>query len=167
MAMIFLAGHGDSDNGKFYFFPYNVEDNRLYATGVKGDDIIEILTAPGKAIAFIDACHSGAIGAMGKTRSPDVNGIINEFIRAENSGVTFASCSARQTSLEIENNGAFTKALVEGLNGKGIEPKSQYISLMYLNSYICKRVKDLTAGAQTPVLGSPHDLADFPIAIVP
>jgi uncharacterized caspase-like protein len=74
---------------------------------------------PGKTLAFIDTCHSGNV--MGARRgAADINAVVNDLTSAENGVVVFASSTGRQFALEQDawGNGAFTKALVEGLGGK-------------------------------------------------
>ncbi len=83
---------------------------------------LDLSWIPGKRIAFIDTCHSGNI--LGTRRSvADTNAVINDLTASENGVVVFSSSSGKQFSLEDAKwqNGAFTKALVEGLNGKAYQ----------------------------------------------
>jgi hypothetical protein len=68
-------------------------------------------------------------------------------------------------------NGAFTKALMEGLgltggkaradiNGKGV------ITTAGLDYWISERVKELTRGSQHPVMIRPPTVPDFPMFVV-
>jgi WD40 repeat protein len=169
VAMIFLAGHGVNDpTGNFYFLPVNVDLDRLKRTGVPFYEIkTTIESIAGKVILFVDACHSGNV--MGGRRGGiDITGVINELISAENGAVVFASSTGRQYSLEdpIWNNGAFTKALVEGLSGKADYTGKGKITINMLELYISERVKELTKGRQTPTVTKPKTIPDFPIAIV-
>jgi len=65
------------------------------------------------------------------------------------------------------NNGAFTKAVVEGLGGGADYDKSGRgrITLNMLDLYISERVKELTKGQQTPTTAKPQTIPDFPIAL--
>jgi WD40 repeat protein len=169
VAMIFLAGHGVNDpTGNFYFLPVNVDLDRLKRTGVPFYEIkTTIESIAGKVILFVDACHSGNV--MGGRRGEiDITGVINELTSAENGAVIFASSTGRQYSLEdpIWNNGAFTKALVEGLSGKADYTGKGKITINMLELYISERVKELTKGRQTPTVTKPKTIPDFPIAIV-
>ncbi len=80
----------------------------------------------------------------------------------------FASSTGRQFSLERPewSNGAFTKALLEGLSGKADYTKKGKISINMLDLYLSERVKELTEGQQTPTTTKPQTIQDFPIAIV-
>jgi hypothetical protein len=62
-------------------------------------------------------------------------------------------------------NGAFTKALVEGLGGKADYTGKGKISINMLDLYLSERVKDLTKGKQTPPTTKPQTVPDFPIAV--
>jgi WD40 repeat protein len=97
----------------------------------------------------------------------DVNRIVNELSSAENGTVVFASSTGRQQSIESEEwgNGAFTKALVEGLNGQADLLKKGEIKISTLEAYVADRVKDLTKGEQTPTVAKPQTVQDYTIAL--
>ena len=169
VGMLFLAGHGVNDaNGIYYFLPVNFSDQALMRTGVPFSDIRNTLSSmAGKALFFVDTCHSGNV--MGARRgATDLTGVVNELASAENGVVVFASSTGRQYSLESTewSNGAFTKALVEGLTGQASVGQTGRITHKMLDFYVAERVKTLTKGQQTPVNTSPHGVPDFPIALV-
>ncbi|MGX7689538.1 caspase family protein [Flectobacillus roseus] len=168
IAMLFLAGHGTNDNtNNFYFMPHNAEEQSLKRTCVSGADIGSTVQAiAGKILVFTDACHSGNV--FGLKRSPNVDILINELSSAENGAIVFTSSTAKQSSLESStwNNGAFTKALVEGIRGSADKSQRGYISVKSLDAYIAERVKELTKGQQAPVTLYPKGgTSDFPIAV--
>ncbi len=170
VGMLFLAGHGYNDaDGVYYFMPVNADLDRLKRTGVVFTEIKNTLSnLAGKALFFVDTCHSGNVLGGGRRAIPqDVTGIINELSSAENGVVVFSSSTGRQFSLEDPawGNGAFTKALVEGINGKADMNKNGRITHKMLDFYLSERVKELTKGQQTPVTQAPGGVPDFPIAI--
>ena len=121
MAIVFLAGHGVNDKGGvYYFLPVNANIDRLRRTAVPFTEMKNTVTSlAGKTILFIDTCHAGNV--MGARGAPtDITGIVNELASAENGAVVFASSTGKQYSFEDLNwgNGAFTKAAVEGIEGK-------------------------------------------------
>ncbi|MBF0520331.1 MAG: hypothetical protein HQK92_11465 [Nitrospirae bacterium] len=68
---------------------------------------------------------------------------------------------------EIWGNGAFTKAVVEELNGKAKKNKEGEITIETLNYYTADRVKELTDGGQVTFFDrQPPSIPDFPIAVV-
>lgn len=165
--MIFLAGHGvDDPNGTYYFLPANADPERLKRTCLVFSDIKTTLKSiAGKAVMFIDTCHSGDV--MGKRRGvADVNGVVNELASSENGVVVFCASTGRQYSLEDPQwqNGAFTKALVEGISGKADYGGKGKITIAMLEVYLSERVKELTKGQQTPATTKPSTVPDFPLA---
>ncbi|MBI4002994.1 MAG: caspase family protein [Nitrospira defluvii] len=168
VAMLFLAGHGVNDsNGIYYFLLANANPDKLLRTGVVFSDIKNTLASiAGKTLFFVDTCHSGNI--MGARRGvADINAVVNELASAENGAVVFASSTGKQYSLEDQTwgNGAFTKALVEGLDGKADYTGKGTISINMLDLYLSERVKQLTDGKQTPTTTKPNTVPDFPIAL--
>ena len=170
VAMIFFAGHGMNDNtGNFFYMPVEADPNRLRATCVNYAEITQSVSAiAGKVVLFMDACHSGGVmGASKRSAAADIIGFVNELASAENGVIVFTSSTGRQYSLEdpVWNNGAFTKALVEGLGGDADLYKNNSITIKSLDFYIAQRVKELTKGAQSPTTIVPASISDFPIAL--
>ena len=170
VAMMFMAGHGINNNvGDFFFMPVNADIDRLNATCVGYREIKETIDAvSGKMLVFMDACHSGNVLGNNQRRAAMVNQAITELTDADNGAVVFTSSTGRQSSLENSewNNGAFTKALVEGLNGAADMLGSLSVTIKNLDLYITNRVKELTKGQQSPTTIIPRSVPDFPIAIV-
>ena len=168
IAMVFLAGHGVNDqSGIYYYLPTNANTDKLMRTGVAFSDIKNtVASLAGKTVLFVDTCRAGRV--MGKRRAvSDINAVINELSSAENGAVVFASSTSNQYSLENKawGNGAFTKALVEGLNGKADYTGKGRITINMLDLYLSERVKELTHGQQTPTTTKPQTIADFPVAL--
>lgn len=166
---LFLAGHGVNDtDGDYYFLPSDARLDNLRRTGLPFGEIKKtVANLTGKSLFFVDTCHSGNV--MGGRRGvSDVGAVINELTSAENGAVVFASATGRQYALENRSwgNGAFTKALVEGLTGKADYQKTGRITVNMLDLYISERVKQLTGGKQTPTTTKPATVPDFPVAVV-
>lgn len=170
VAMVFFAGHGVNDQNNYYYFcPYNVDPTRLLRTGVAFSDIRKAVSAiAGKALFFVDSCHSGnAIGLAARRGPLDINIVVNELSSADNGVVVFSASTGSESSYEREewNNGAFTKALTEGLGGAAAIGNTGRITYNMLNVYISERVKELTKGQQHPTMISPYTVPDFPVAV--
>jgi len=172
VGIVYLAGHGIEDQrSRFYFMAADSDANRLFATAVARDDISEALAGvAGKALLFLDACHAGSVVATGRRSIFDNNAIVNEFLHSERGVIVFAASTGRQVSVEDPawHNGAFTKALVEGLGSEGVPAQARMlgrdtITPAMLEVYIAERVKVLTSGKQTPIMNS--TAPDFPLAI--
>ena len=168
IAIIFLAGHGVNEKGGvYYFLPVNANVDRLRRTALPFTEMKNtVASMAGKTILFIDTCHAGNI--MGARGAPtDITGIVNELASAENGAVVFASSTGKQYSFEDPNwgNGAFTKAAVEGINGKADYTGKGRITINMLDLYISERVKELTKGKQTPATAKPQTVPDFPLVL--
>lgn len=168
VAVIFMAGHGvNGPGGNYFFLPRDADPERLPETGVSYEAIRDVIIhLPGKAIAFVDTCHSGDV--MGKHHI-DVDQMANDLSATENGVVVFASSTGRQVSLEHPRwgNGAFTKALVEALSGQADYTNDQTITINELDLYIAERVAALTKGRQTPTTTKPMTVPNFPVASYP
>lgn len=169
MAVLFLAGHGTTDEkGGFWFIPSDATPKTLRTRALSQDDLRRTLQAlPGKALMFIDACHAAKGAITTATRGTvDINSIINDFSASENGVVTFASSTGRELSQENQawGNGAFTKAVVEGLAGKADHGRGS-VTLSGLDEYIADRVKELTEGTQHPVMTRPPTVSNFALAV--
>jgi dipeptidyl aminopeptidase/acylaminoacyl peptidase len=170
-AVIFLAGHGiNDDGGDYHFMPADAELERVRATGVSFLAVRETLSRlPGKVLLMADTCHSGNIlGRLRRGQSNDATAALNDLASAENGIVVFASSTGQQVSLESEEwgNGAFTRAVLEGLQGQADYKRRGRITYKMLDLYISDRVTEMTRGAQTPVSPSPVGVPDFVVAEV-
>ncbi len=170
LGVVFLAGHGLNDaDGSYLYLPVNANPERLRRTAVPMEEFKRTLRGlAGKALFFFDTCFSGNV-LGGRTRSAfnDVTGVVSELASTENGVVVFSSSTGRQLSYEdiAWGNGAFTKALVEGLDGAADFQKNGRITHKMLDLYVSERVKALTKGKQSPVTQAPGGVPDFPVAV--
>jgi len=172
VAVLFLAGHGINDSGgRYCFLPADADPGRIKRTMVADSELRDTLASlPGKVLLFLDTCHGGSLlNGAGQRGSSDPNGFINELASAENGVVVFSASTGRQVSQESRewNNGAFTKALVEGLSGRADLQRTGRVTVNMLDLYISERVKALTHGTQAPTTAKPGTVPDFPVAITP
>jgi len=170
MAMIFYAGHGVNDNnGIYYMLPVAADMDRIRTTCLNFEELKQTVSAiAGKVVVFIDACHSGnAMGSTVRRGTTDINSLVNELSSTENGAITFTSSTGKEFSLEdvTWGNGAFTKALIEGMNGGAVINGKEKITIKSLDAYISERVKELTGGRQHPTSVTPPNVPDFPIGV--
>lgn len=165
-AMIFIAGHGIGEGGQFYFVPHDADDEKIRRTCVEFDDVqTEATSLPSRTIVFLDACHSGGIGGGGAIAT-EITSLLTGWQKANspNGSVIFASSTSNQLSQEnlVWENGAFTKALLEGLRGEAVAPANAGpISVAKLDDYVARRVKELTSNQQTPTTSRSSNMTDF------
>jgi WD40 repeat protein len=170
IGIIFVAGHGVKDDQQTYWFlPADASQLRLKAKAVPQDDLRRTLrNLAGKAILFLDTCHAGQVMKEPRRGSADIDVLINDFTVAENGVVVFASSTGNQDSVELSEakNGAFTKALVEGIEDGRASFGTGKITPSLLDAFVSDRVKQLTGGKQHPTMAKPETIPDFPFAIV-
>jgi uncharacterized caspase-like protein len=166
-----IAGHGLTDEkGHYWFLPADAAPNRLVATAVSQEDIRREMSAiAGKAVLFLDTCHANrAVAARGLgPAGVDVASLVNDFSKAENGLITFASSQGSELSQESPawGHGAFSLALIEGIGGKADIEHRGAITVSGLDYYIVNRVKELTEGHQHPVMSRPDTVYDFAFAV--
>jgi WD40 repeat protein len=170
VAMIFISGHGiKTPDQRYRLLPHDYDPDHIQATTLKDADLQEYLIAiGGKTLFFFDTCYSA--GVLGKATGfhPDVDKFANELRASENGVVVFASSTGNQLSREddVAKNGAFTKALVEGIGGLAARAQMHAISISDLEGYLARRVREITNGNQTPMTAKPKTVEDFWIAAV-
>jgi Caspase domain/WD domain, G-beta repeat len=167
VALVFMAGHGMDEEGKYYFLPVDVDMNKLRRTAEPQTDIDDSLRRiAGKALFFFDTCHSGAVMGGRRGVAPDINGLVNDLASAENGVVVFAASTGRESAFEREEwgHGAFSKALLEALTGKAEVFHEGVITVASLEYWLAERVKKLTDGHQHATSAKPRTISDFPIA---
>ena len=166
LSVIFVAGHGlKDDRGNYYFLPYDGHPDKLRRTGVKWFDFQDVLSSlPSKVIFLVDTCHSGDI--TGKRRGlEDMTSALRELVNAGSGVVVMTASTGKESSQERPGwgHGAFTKALIEGLDGKADFNGDQTVDVKELDLYISNRVKELTEGGQHPTTEIPRTMPNFPL----
>ena len=168
LAFVFLAGHGVTTNaGNYFFLPWESNPETVLSSAVPESMIRSALSRiRGKVLLFVDTCHAGsAIGSF-VTTNRDLTRLGNDLASSENGIVVFASSTGRQLSEENDawGNGAFTRAVVDGLSGKADLQRSGRVTFKALDLYVSDAVSRLTEGRQTPVTISPIGVPDFTVA---
>lgn len=174
VGMIFIAGHGVTENGTYYLLPSNGDISRTRATGVHQIDLQETITRLGGrlGLVFLDTCYAGA-SLTGKvsdgredTRSiVDSNGIANFLSDAAGGAIVFTSAQGNELAIEGDEwrNGAFTEAVLAGLSGDADYSRNGRISTDELNRFVRIKVNTLTDGSQRPQMVRPDAVPDFEI----
>jgi WD40 repeat protein len=144
---VFVAGHGvnDARNG-YQLMPTNA---RVDADGNPAPDSIvkwtaledAVQAAKGRRLMFVDTCRSGNAFNARLMKDASDEGI-----------VAFSATNAKQDALEMPGlgHGAFTSALVKGLNGAADLAQEKEVRVFDLGAFIEREVRKLTNGKQTP-----------------
>ena len=168
---VFLSGHGVNDSRQnYYYLPREVDLERLADTAISFQRIRKTLAdLPGRNLLFVDTCHAGnVLGNLKAGLSRNNTTAINQMASPENNIIVFASSSGEQESIEKLDwgNGAFTKALIEGLRGEADFKRRGRVTYKQLDAYVSDRVYELTGGQQTPVTPVLVTVPDFPLTVV-
>jgi uncharacterized caspase-like protein len=119
---------------------------------------------PSKVIFLVDTCHSGS--ATGKRRGvDDMTDTLRELVNSESGVVVMTASTGKESSQERSEwgHGAFTKALIEGIEGRADYDRDNAIDMKEIDLYITKRVKALTNGSQHPTTEIPKTMPNFPL----
>jgi uncharacterized caspase-like protein len=171
VAMVFLSDHGvNTVDQQYHFLPYDYDPTRIERTTISGAELKQYISKiGGKTVFFFDTCFSGnVLPAKDANTKPDVDGFANELRSAKNGVVVFTSSSGDELSLELPDlgNGAFTKAVVDGMRGAAARFDNKVITISDLESYVSHTVHDLTHGKQHPSTAKPTTIPDYWIASV-
>ncbi|WP_334403176.1 caspase family protein [Bradyrhizobium sp. AZCC 2289] len=148
--VFFLAGHGKTKNGRYYFLPrdfrYEDEDS-IEKTGMDQDKFQAwFAKIPArKSILLYDTCESGSLTGT-KARGSDIDerlGALNRMTRA--TGRTFLTATTDDApALEgYRGHGVFTYALLDALEHADVN-KNGLIEVSELADYIDQKVPDFS-----------------------
>jgi hypothetical protein len=154
LVMCSLSGHGRRPGillNDWYFCPADFDPRDVPATGLPAsllrDRLRDFVRRGATVVLILDACYSGSVGIQ------------------EEGIVTLASCLSDEVSVEGNrwDNGVFTKALIEALEGRADLNRDQLISLAETVAYLSGRVaellqEDASRRAQHPTCGQPPSL---------
>ena len=163
VVIVFLSAHGKRNEGDRYFLlPSDADPEDLASTCISKDDLnAAIKLVPGRVVLLLDACNSGEVG----NKAPPLTDDVIRELKSEESGViTMCSSMPTELSREADGHGHFTRALIEGLNGKARRSATGEIYLSAIDDYVGDRVKQLSNGRQHPVSGKTTGIGPLPIA---
>jgi hypothetical protein len=167
VGIVFFSGHGLRDTGGvFYLIPVDVDLSNLAETCVAGDVLKKKLgEIPGRLVAVLDACHSGAAGERPRPAVPPADDLVRDLVSEDYGVIVMSSSLGRELSLENAKlgQGYFTHALLEGLSGKADANQDGVVYLGELDVFAARRVRQLTFGTQNPVTARPPTVYSFPL----
>jgi WD40 repeat protein len=168
--LLFLAGHGITDEQQqFYYMAADSSPEKPRSTGVSRNEILQtIRNRKGTMVVMVDACHSGDTAGTAKRQSKvDMNRVVNEFGDKSLGVFLYASALGRQFSYEHPDwqNGAFTKAMIEGLSGMADREKLGYVETDELAVYVRRQVLRMTNGMQEPVRMKPDATPEMRLVV--
>jgi uncharacterized caspase-like protein len=145
LAFVFLAGHGVSLDGKYYFLPYDLPDlapDTIRKHALTHDDLAARLSKfpTARVVVVLDTCYSGAFAANDSILSASRDETLGKQMSHSTGRFILASSSSQQEALDgIDGHGVFTGVLLRGLLGaahKGSgDPDHAKVSILELGEY--------------------------------
>ncbi len=172
--VLYMAGHGDTLDGEWYFWPYDLvrpeRERERREKGLSRTELLDLVAGVGaqKVLMLIDSCKSGA--ALTTRGVAADRKALSQLARA--AGVHLVAAAGQQqfaTELAELGHGVFTYAVLEGLAGSAdVAPGDGIVSIYELLGYIDQRIPEISrqykAKPQYPVVDSRG--RNFPLAIV-
>jgi len=171
ITLYFFSSHGgtNAEKSSYFLVPFDFTQG---SWGVEGKAIRDRLDATqGRTLMLMDTCHSGNVLGENRMRSLDEHmkriRFINELVQSGPGTMVVSSSTGAQTSLESPawDNGAFTKALREGLAGAADPARTGRITSDALEAFVRRRVPEITGGRQTPVAAQSSATKPFPLVM--
>ena len=178
---IFYCGHGSfGEDGKYYLVTYDAGyTQRVVAgTGISDEDLIDKLRTfkAKRLLVTLNTCYSGNVSptlefedqALNTSNPPED---ATSAILATGSGRLIITATGENQKSYIGKgvNSIFTKALIDGLQGKGVTNKGGFIGAFNLYEYIyetvSKTVKEQLNFQQEPELTVLKGVGPFPISL--
>jgi WD40 repeat protein len=166
VGVVFFSGHGTRDEqGNFYLVPVDVRLRDVRNSCVPGDLLKQRLAdMPGRLVAMLDACHSGAAADDFRASRPD--NLVRDLVTDDYGVVVMCSSQGREESMEstLTRAGFFTLGMTEGLTGRADLNHDGVVYIHELDAYAAGRVRQMSGGKQHPVTGRPPTIRSFPLA---
>jgi len=172
VVVIFLAGHGENVDGKWFFVPHEVtypeRVEQVRVQCVSSDEIADYTRDMGarKILLLMDSCKAGA--ALLAFRGYEDRLALMQLARA--TGVHIVAASTKnQYAAEVKTlgHGVFTHTLLTGIQGAAAAGDQKTITVRRLLAFVEEKLpeisKEFKQEAQYPVVYSRG--MDFPLAI--
>lgn len=171
MRTLFLKAD-DNDVVLFYFSGHGLEGCFLpvdfdgYNNKLRHEEIRQILkqSKAKHKLCIADACHSGTLDYSGTLASKGPAPVsLQRFYQAfeETDGGIALLMSSKPEELSLEDHGlrqgVFTYFVLRGMKGAADTNGDYIVSIKELYGYVYGKVRDYTAGVQTPVLTGDYD----------
>jgi uncharacterized caspase-like protein len=167
VVVVFFAGHGFSEDRRYYFIPQENPANNEAAIrqGISQEDLtVWISGLPAlKKLVILDTCQSGGDWLVG-IRGLDEQAALGSLARATGVWIIAASLE-QQFAMEASSlgHGLLTASLLEGLDGKARVMQSTTVGglLPYANQRVPQLARELHKREQFPYTASRGQ--DFPL----
>jgi tetratricopeptide (TPR) repeat protein len=152
---ILIAAHGTIDGKGAYILTYDSDPQDLSATALPIAEIQSLvddeLSKVGRVVLMADIARAAAIGNL---KTANVGSAVEKLGEAQGEMLGLMAARPREISLEGTQygggHGAFTYALVKGLQGLGDNNDDRFVSAGELTDYVRENVPKLTGNKQHP-----------------
>ena len=173
--IVMMAGHGDNEDGEWYFLPHDLNPDAIPKTGVSARDIQDALVGSpaGSIFLIVDACHSGAgVDSFNRYRN-----FQRRFAQqmGRSTGIAVLTAARRdQYALESKSigHGLFTHTVLAGLQGAAdILPRDSKVSAHEIARFVAENLRERAlelSGVQKIIQEPAHFVigADFMVSDV-
>jgi len=134
---VYVAGHGDVENGDYFFIAYDTAIDRITETAIPLKKLKSLFdrTKSRQVCIWLDFCHSGGILAQRRVGTTDDWSVIKRTLHVvQGQGkVIYAACNPSQSAYEDSTigHGLFTHALLRGLRGQAVANGEVTVSSLY------------------------------------
>lgn len=152
---ILMAGHGTVDAHGAFIVTNDSDPQDLSSTAIPMAEIQSLvedeLTNVGRVVLMADVCRAATIGTL---KTDKVGGIVEKL--GEAPGEMLGLMAARPKELSNEGpdfgggHGAFTYAMLKGLNGAADEDGDKVVTASEIIEYVRSSVSKITANKQHP-----------------
>ena len=150
--VLFMAGHGKTMDGRFYFIPQDFRytgEESIAAKGIGQDQLQRWLTniTARKSILLFDACESGTLTEdQAASRGMEEMTAIDRLTRAMGRSILTATTDDKPAREGIGGHGVFTYAVLAGLGNVQPDPDG-LIDVFDLATYVDRSVPELSYNA--------------------
>jgi len=167
--VVFLAGHGKTEGDRYYFLPIDADEDNFTSRGITGGEIKDLLRdVNGHVLLFVDTCYAGALtGSRAIEQTADITPLISELMASDAGLIVYAASQRGERSEELNDNGVFTRALLDVLTGKAGRDNDGAIHVHSLYADLYTEVTHLALPpGQHPSVGIPNGSGD-PAVFIP
>jgi protein O-mannosyl-transferase len=152
---ILIAAHGTVDSRGAFILTYDSDPQDLSTTALPVAEIQSLvdeeLSKVGRVVLMADVARTASIGNL---KTANVGSAVEKLGEAQGDMLGLMSARPREISVEGTQfgggHGAFTYALVKGLQGLGDHDDDRFVSAGELTDYVRDNVPKLTANKQHP-----------------
>jgi uncharacterized caspase-like protein len=152
VCLVFLTGYeARGSDGDIYYLAFDTDPKALEGTALPASTIRSAIhDLAGRTVMLLDSCHHIEESAARSRWAEECGGIVSALAPLENRVVAIATASGEQHARDNDTraNGAFCRALLDGIEGKADYTRDGRISINELDVYIRKSVKSSTGGLQ-------------------